>query len=86
MLCKKRLNVKIVLEHFVDVIRVAKLIERFRRRIGIFVFFKLRYEIGNQFDQTTVLTYDGKELRIISVNEVDEYKREVVVIANERTD
>lgn len=48
--------------------------------------FHLRYEIGNLFDQTTVLTYEGKELRIITVNEIDEYKREVIVIANERTD
>ena len=48
--------------------------------------FKTRYEIGNQFDQTTVLTYEGTPLRIISVNEVDEYKREVIIIANERTD
>jgi len=48
--------------------------------------FKLRYEIGNQFDQTTKLTYEGVELRVISVNEIDEYKREVVVTANERTD
>jgi len=48
--------------------------------------FTFRYEKGNEVSQQTDLTYESRNFRVISILEIDEYKRVVKVLANERTD
>ena len=47
--------------------------------------FTFRYEKGNTITQRTGLTYENREFRVISILEIDENKRVVKVLANERT-
>jgi len=47
--------------------------------------FTFRYEQGTNITQAVKLTYESREFRVISIIEVDEYKRVVKVLANERT-
>lgn len=46
--------------------------------------FTFRYEQGQNITQETELTYEGRTFRVISVLEIDEYKRAVKVQAQER--
>ena len=48
--------------------------------------FTFRYEKGTTISQQTKLTYGNIDFRVISVLEIDENKRVVKVLANERTD
>lgn len=48
--------------------------------------FIFRYEKGTTISQQTLLTYESRSFRVISVLEIDENKRIVKVLANERTD
>jgi len=48
--------------------------------------FTFRYEKGNEVSQQTVLTYESRSFRVITILEIDENKRVVKVLANERTD
>ena len=47
--------------------------------------FTFRYEKGTTVNQTTLLTYESSNFRVISILEIDENKRVVKVLANERT-
>ena len=48
--------------------------------------FTFRYEKGTTISQETKLTYETREFRVISILELNENKRTVTVLANERTD
>jgi head-tail adaptor len=47
--------------------------------------FTFRYEKGTNITQEVELTYETRAFRVISVLEIDENKRVVKVLANERT-
>lgn len=47
--------------------------------------FGFRYEAGVDIGQTNELTYESRRFRVIQVLEIDEAKRMIIVIANERT-
>lgn len=48
--------------------------------------FTFRYEKGNNITQQTRLTYKSRNFRVLSILEIDESKRVIKVLANERTD
>lgn len=47
--------------------------------------FTFRYEQGTNITQEVELTYETRSFRVVSVLEIDENKRVVKVLANERT-
>lgn len=47
--------------------------------------FTFRYEQGTNITQEVELTYETRTFRVISILEIDENKRVVKVLANERT-
>jgi len=47
--------------------------------------FTFRYEQGTNINQEIELTYETRKFRVITVLEIDENKRVVKVLANERT-
>ena len=47
--------------------------------------FVFRYEKGITVNQETKLTYENRSFKVVSILELNESKREVRVLANERT-
>jgi len=47
--------------------------------------FTFRYEQGTNITQEVGLTYESRAFKVISILEIDENKRVVKVLANERT-
>ena len=47
--------------------------------------FTFRYEQGTNITQEVELTYENRKFKVISILEIDENKRVVKVLANERT-
>ncbi len=47
--------------------------------------FTFRYEQGTNITQAVELTYETRTFKVISILEIDENKRVVKVLANERT-
>jgi head-tail adaptor len=47
--------------------------------------FTFRYEQGTNITQAVELTYETRTFRVISIIEIDENKRVVKILANERT-
>ena len=47
--------------------------------------FTFRYEQGTNITQEVELTYETRKFKVISILEIDENKRIVKVLANERT-
>jgi head-tail adaptor len=47
--------------------------------------FTFRYEQGTNITQAVGLTYETRKFKVISILEIDENKRIVKVLANERT-
>lgn len=47
--------------------------------------FTFRYEQGTNINQNVELTYETRTFRVISIIEIDENKRVIKVLANERT-
>lgn len=47
--------------------------------------FTFRYEQGTNINQEVTLTYETRTFKVISILEIDENKRVIKVLANERT-